>query len=139
MIWKRVVTLESLNMLGKGTLIGQLGMQFVSLTEDELQAIMPVDTRTCQPQGLLHGGASVALAETLGSVAGWLCVEEGYQVVGVEINASHLRAVRSGYVRGVCRVLRAGRRFQVWQVDIFDAEGNPCCCSRLTTAVVKAR
>lgn len=97
---------------------------------------MPVDSRTHQPFGLLHGGASVVLAETLGSVAGYLCTEGEQKVVGVEINANHLRSVRSGRVRGVCRALHNGSRHQVWQIDILDEQERLCCSSRLTTAVV---
>ncbi|VTP67192.1 Esterase YdiI [Leclercia adecarboxylata] len=93
-------------------------------------------SRTHQPFGLLHGGASVVLAETLGSVAGYLCTEGEQKVVGLEVNANHLRSVRSGRVRGVCRALHTGRRHQVWQIDIFDEQQNLCCSSRLTTAVV---
>lgn len=97
---------------------------------------MPVDPRTHQPFGLLHGGASVVLAETLGSMAGYLCTEGDQKVVGLEINANHIRSVRSGRVRGVCKAIHTGRRSQVWQIEIFDEEGRLCCTSRLTTAVI---
>ena len=97
---------------------------------------MPVDSRTHQPFGLLHGGASVVLAETLGSVAGYLCSEGEQKVVGLEVNANHIRSVRGGRVRGVCKALHVGSRHQVWQIEIFDEQGRLCCSSRLTTAVV---
>ncbi|RFS78892.1 1,4-dihydroxy-2-naphthoyl-CoA hydrolase [Leclercia adecarboxylata] len=136
MIWKRAVTLQALNAMSDGNMVGLLDIQFTRIGEDELEAIMPVDSRTHQPFGLLHGGASVVLAETLGSVAGYLCTEGEQKVVGLEVNANHLRSVRSGRVRGVCRALHTGRRHQVWQIDIFDEQQNLCCSSRLTTAVV---
>jgi 1,4-dihydroxy-2-naphthoyl-CoA hydrolase len=136
MIWKRHATLDALNAMGEGNMVGLLDIRFERLTDDELEATMPVDSRTYQPFGLLHGGASVVLAETLGSVAGYLCTEGSEKVVGVEVNANHLRAVRGGRVRGVCKALHAGRRHQVWQIEIFDEEGKLCCSSRLTTAVV---
>ncbi|MCS2159263.1 1,4-dihydroxy-2-naphthoyl-CoA hydrolase [Scandinavium sp. H11S7] len=136
MIWKRSTTLDTLNAMGEGNIVRLLDIRFERLTDDSLEATMPVDSRTHQPFGLLHGGASVVLAETLGSVAGYLCTEGDEKVVGVEVNANHIRAVRSGRVRGVCKALHAGRRHQVWQIEIFDEHGKLCCTSRLTTAVV---
>ncbi|WP_285127863.1 1,4-dihydroxy-2-naphthoyl-CoA hydrolase [Leclercia adecarboxylata] len=136
MIWKRAVTLQALNAMSDGNMVGLLDIEFTRIGEDELEATMPVDSRTHQPFGLLHGGASVVLAETLGSVAGYLCTEGEQKVVGLEVNANHLRSVRSGRVRGVCRALHTGGRHQVWQIDIFDEQQRLCCSSRLTTAVV---
>ncbi|WP_414163831.1 1,4-dihydroxy-2-naphthoyl-CoA hydrolase [Superficieibacter sp. BNK-5] len=136
MIWKRAVTLEALNAMGTDNMVGLLDIRFDRIADDALEATMPVDSRTHQPFGLLHGGASVVLAETLGSVAGYLCTEGEQKVVGVEVNANHLRSVRSGRVRGVCKALHPGRRHQVWQIDIFDEQGRLCCSSRLTTAVL---
>ncbi len=136
MIWKREVTLEALNAFNQDCMVGLLDIRFVRIGDDELEATMPVDNRTRQPFGLLHGGASVVLAESLGSVAGWLCTEGEQKVVGLEVNANHLRSAREGTVRGVCRALHTGRRHQVWQIDIFDDQGRMCCSSRLTTAVV---
>lgn len=136
MIWKRSTTLETLNAMGENNMVGLLDIRFDVLTDDTLEATLPVDNRTHQPFGLLHGGASVVLAETLGSVAGYLCTEGDEKVVGVEVNANHLRPVRSGRVRGICKALHAGRRHQVWQIDIFDEQGRLCCTSRLTTAVL---
>lgn len=136
MMWKRSTTLEALNAMGANNMVGLLDIQFTRIGEDELEATMPVDSRTHQPFGLLHGGASVVLAETLGSVAGYLCTQGEQKVVGLEINANHLRSVRSGKVRGVCRALHTGGRHQVWQIDIYDEQQRLCCSSRLTTAVV---
>ncbi|WP_409307039.1 1,4-dihydroxy-2-naphthoyl-CoA hydrolase [Pectobacterium sp. B1J-3] len=136
MQWKRQVTVEQLNQQSKGCMVEHLGIRYTQIADDYLEAVMPVDSRTHQPFGLLHGGASVVLAESLGSVAGYLCTEGEQQVVGMEINANHLRAVREGEVRGVCRALHVGRRNQVWQIDIFDNQNRLCCTSRLTTAVI---
>ena len=136
MIWKRQSTLEQLNAMGDGNMVGLLDIRFEALTDDAIEATMPVDSRTHQPFGLLHGGASVVLAETVGSVAGYLCSEGEQKVVGLEVNANHIRSVRSGRVRGVCRALHVGSRHQVWQIDIFDEQGRLCCSSRLTTAVI---
>ncbi|EXU75915.1 hotdog fold thioesterase [Erwinia mallotivora] len=138
-VWHRSQSLQQLNQLGQGTLVSRLGIEFVALNEDSLEATMPVDHRTRQPFGLLHGGASVVLAETLGSVAGYLCTTGDDYIVGVEVNASHLRAVREGLVRGVCRAVHLGRSHQVWQTDIFDAQQRLCCTSRLTTTVMVAK
>ena len=136
MIWKRQSTLEQLNAMGDGNMVGLLDIRFEALTDDAIEATIPVDSRTHQPFGLLHGGASVVLAETLGSVAGYLCSEGEQKVVGLEVNANHIRSVRSGRVRGVCRALHVGSRHQVWQIDITDEQGRLCCSSRLTTAVI---
>ena len=136
MIWKRQATLEQLNRLGEGNMVGLLDIRFETVTDDTLEATMPVDSRTQQPFGLLHGGASVVLAETLGSVAGYLCSEGEQKVVGLEVNANHIRSVRGGRVRGVCKALHVGSRHQVWQIEISDEQGRLCCSSRLTTAVV---
>ena len=136
MIWKRQATLDALNAMGEGNMVGLLDIQFDRIGEDSLEATMPVDARTHQPFGLLHGGASVVLAETLGSVAGYLCTEGEEKVVGLEVNANHIRSARSGRVRGVCKALHAGRRHQVWQIEIFDDQGGLCCSPRLTPAVV---
>ncbi len=135
-VFREAVSIEQLNALSRNTAIDTLGIVFSAAGEDWLQATMPVDERTRQPYGILHGGASVVLAETLGSVAGYLCTEGEQKVVGLEVNANHLRPVRSGRVRGVCSALHTGSRHQVWQIDIFDEQARLCCSSRLTTAVV---
>ncbi|RYM53430.1 thioesterase [Serratia proteamaculans] len=117
-------------------MVSHVGIRFTRLEDDYLEATMPVDQRTRQPFGLLHGGASVVLAESMGSMAGYLCCEGEQKVVGLEINANHLRAAFEGEVRGVCRALHIGRRHQVWQIEIFDSRDRLCCTSRLTTAVI---
>ncbi|MBG6244507.1 thioesterase [Candidatus Symbiopectobacterium sp. 'North America'] len=136
MLWRRTVTLDQLNQQSQGCMVEHVGIRYTAINDDLLEGTLPVDGRTRQPFGLLHGGASVVLAESLGSVAGYLCTEGEQRVVGMEINANHLRAVTSGEVRGVCRALHVGRRNQVWQIDIYDEQGRMCCTSRLTTAVV---
>ena len=139
MVFRAPVSLPELNRLSQGTLIEHLGIVFTAAGDDWLQATMPVDARTRQPYGLLHGGASVVLAETLGSSAGNLCVDTGQQVcVGLEINANHLRATRDGVVTGTARAVHVGRTTQVWDIRIENEAGKPVCVSRLTLAVVPA-
>ena len=136
-VFRAPVDLTLVNELSRNTLIDHLGIVFTAAGEDWLQATMPVDARTKQPYGLLHGGASVVLAETLGSSAGNLCVDPTQQVcVGLEINANHLRAARSGVVTGTARALHVGRTTQVWEIRIEDEAGKPVCISRLTLAIV---
>lgn len=141
MIWKQPTNLHTIREVGQNTLSDRLGIEITVIGEDYLEATMPVDDRTRQPFGLLHGGASVALAETLGSVAAMLCIEdlEKYVPVGVEINANHLNSIRSGKVIGRTTAIKVGRRLQVWQIDIRDESGRPICVSRITIAVVERR
>ncbi len=136
-IFKPGVTIDFLNHLSKNTLAEHLGIEFVLIGDDFLQARMPVDARTHQPFGLLHGGASVALAETLGSVAATLCVDPEQQFcVGLEINANHIRGVRSGYVTGTARPIHIGKKTQVWEIRIADEQNELICVSRITMAVL---
>lgn len=132
----RPTTLAELNALSQDTAMVPLGIEFTELGPDYLRATMPVDARTRQPYGLLHGGASVLLAETLGSTAGGLCVPVDKGVVGIEINANHVRGVRHGHVTGTARPLHVGASTQVWEIRIEDAAGRLVCVSRLTLAVV---
>ncbi|KLJ00784.1 hotdog fold thioesterase [Luteimonas sp. FCS-9] len=129
-------TVEQLNALSANTAIATLGIVFTEIGPDFLRATMPVDARTHQPYGLLHGGASALLAETIGSTAGGLAAPQGCGVVGIEINANHLRGVRSGTVTGTARALHVGRSTQVWDIRIEDADGRLVCASRLTLAVI---
>ena len=136
-IWKRTATPEQLNARNPGTLNEALGIRLTEVGEDYLRATMPVDGRTKQPFGLLHGGANVALAETLGSLGGWLALPPGGgRVVGLEINANHVRGVRDGSVTGTARPLHLGRTTQVWDIRIEDELGRLVCISRLTVGVV---
>jgi uncharacterized protein (TIGR00369 family) len=139
MVFRQASSLEVLNALSRDNSIAHLGIVFTELGADYLRATMPVDARTLQPYGLLHGGASVLLAETLGSTAGMLCVEDGELCVGIEINANHLGAVRAGTVTGTARPLQVGRRVQVWEIRIEDDAGRLACISRLTLAVIPRR
>lgn len=129
-------SLAELNALSRGTAMEPLGIVFTELGPDYLRATMPVDARTRQPYGLLHGGASVLLAETLGSTAAMLCVDEDRLCVGIEINANHLLGVREGIVTGTARPLHVGRSTQVWEIRIERGDGRLVCVSRLTVAVV---
>jgi len=138
-LFRRETSLAQLNALSRDTAIAQLGIVFTELGPDFLRGTMPVDARTHQPYGLLHGGASVLLAETLGSSAGNLCVGEDSLCVGIEINANHLLAVRSGVVTGTAQALHVGRSTQVWEIRIDNDAGRLACISRLTLAVVLRR
>jgi 1,4-dihydroxy-2-naphthoyl-CoA hydrolase len=124
----------------RATLASHLGIEFTELGADYLKGRMPVDERTHQPHGILHGGASVALAETLGSVAAGLVVDpDKYRVVGQEINANHVRAVAQGFVIGTARPIHIGKRSHVWEIRIVDEQDRLVCISRLTIAVIEAR
>jgi 1,4-dihydroxy-2-naphthoyl-CoA hydrolase len=138
-IFKESATLESLNKWSRSTLAENLGIEFTVIGDDYLEAKMPVDKRTVQPLGLLHGGASVALAETLGSVAATLCVDETRFCVGLEINANHLKGVREGYVTGVSKPIHIGRQTQVWEIRISNDAGELICISRITMAVLEKK
>lgn len=135
-LWKKTVTLAELNHLGQGTAVAHLGIEVTHIHDDGLSARMPVDARTRQPMGLLHGGVSVVLAETLGSLAGHFACPPGRVVVGLDINANHLRAVRSGWVTGRVTPVHVGRNTQVWAIEISDEAGQRVCVSRLTLAVL---
>ena len=137
--FRRPTSVERLNQLSHGTAMEPLGILFTEVGPDFVRGTMPVDERTRQPYGLLHGGASVLLAETLGSSAGNLCVPEGKLCVGIEINANHVRAARDGVVTGTARPVHVGGRTQVWEIRIEDAAGELVCISRLTLAVISAR
>jgi 1,4-dihydroxy-2-naphthoyl-CoA hydrolase len=138
--WPEGTTLAALNARSAGTLMEALGIVFTELGDGYLRATMPVDARTHQPYGLLHGGASVALAETLGSTAAMLTLDPDQELaVGLDINANHIRGVRSGTVTGTARVLHIGRTTQVWEIRIENEDGALVCISRITMAVIAAR
>lgn len=137
MLFNSAVSLESLRKMGENTMVEHLGIEFTELGDDFISARMPVDHRTHQPAGLLHGGASVVLAETLGSVAANCCLDTHKQyAVGLEINANHLRGVRSGYVYGKTQPIHVGKSTQVWEIRITNQEGAMVCISRITMAVL---
>lgn len=137
-IWRSPRSLESLNGASADTLVRHLDIVYTEIGEDFIRGTMPVDERTRQPYGLLHGGASVALAETLGSLAASMCVDPSrYRCLGQEINANHVRSVNRGMVTGIARPLHLGGRSQVWSIEIVNESGQLVCISRLTMAVLK--
>lgn len=139
-VFDRSLTPETLRKLSNQTMIEHLGIEFTGVGDDYIEARMPVDHRTHQPYGLLHGGASVALAETLGSVAAAFTTNpQTHYCVGVEINANHLKGVRSGFVTGVAKPIRIGKRIQVWEIRITDAQNDLVCISRITMAVIEKK
>ncbi|WP_166268173.1 hotdog fold thioesterase [Marinobacter caseinilyticus] len=139
-IWTDRPTLEGMTERSQQTALQHLGIEFLEVGDDFVKARMPVDHRTIQPAGILHGGASVVLAETLGSVAANHCLRgEGKAAVGLEINANHIRSVASGWVYGVAKPLHIGGSTQVWEIRIENEDGKPVCISRITMAVIDTR
>jgi 1,4-dihydroxy-2-naphthoyl-CoA hydrolase len=139
-IWRVPATVEQLNERGTHSMGGHLGIRFTEIGADFLRATMPVTERTQQPYGLLHGGASVTLAETVGSVAAIMCIDERFTCVGQEINANHVRGVSSGaVVTATARPLHLGARSHVWHIEIRDESERLVCVSRLTMAVIERR
>ena len=137
-MWYQPYSLEDLSALGRdGGMARLVGLELVEIGADYLKGQMPVDERTKQPFGILHGGASCVLSESLGSIAAWMCINpETQRAVGLEINANHIRSVTEGLVTGLCRPLHVGRRTQVWQTDIFNDAQKMVCTSRLTVAIL---
>lgn len=135
-IWKQTLNIDALNQVSHNTAVSHLGIEFLEVGDDWLSARVPVNRQTCQPYGLLHGGVSVVLAETLGSCGAAFSVPEGVKVVGLDINANHLRGVSEGWVTGVARAVHLGRTTQVWQIELRDDAGRMVCISRLTMAVL---
>ena len=137
-IWFREYDIDDISALQRGNMGAHIGIEIIRVGPDHLDGRMPVDKRTTQPDGILHGGASVALAETLGSVGGAMVVDrERFQVVGQEINANHIRPVREGFVHGTARPIHLGRRSQVWAIEIVDDQTRLVCVSRITLAVIE--
>ncbi|WP_394756977.1 hotdog fold thioesterase [Rhodoferax sp.] len=135
-IWKQAISIESLTAIHVNTAVEYLGMEFLEVGDDFIKARIPVDKRTQQPYGLLHGGVSVVLAETLGSCGAAYCCPEGYRAVGLDINANHLKGATSGWVKGITRPVHVGRTTQVWQIDMTNDAGELTCVSRITMAVL---
>ena len=134
--FKGKLTLAELTKVTRNTLVSHLGIEFTDIGPDYISARMPVDSRTHQPFGLLHGGASVALAETLGSIAAQYCLPEGKYAVGLEINANHIKGVKSGWVTGTARPVHVGKSTHVWEIRIADDAETLVCISRITMAVL---
>ncbi len=138
MIWKNKFDIDSINNISVNTMVQNLGIKFTEIGEDFMIATMPVDRRTVQPMQILHGGASVALAETLGSVASFACIDPNlFDTVGIAINANHLKAVSIGKkVTGKVTPVKIGKKLHIWQIEIKDENGDTVCISRLTTMVI---
>ncbi|KGE68817.1 MULTISPECIES: hotdog fold thioesterase [Pseudomonas] len=136
-LWRTQPNIDQLNAIQKNTIGELLDIRFERFDDDSLTASMVVDHRTHQPYGLLHGGASVVLAESVGSMAAYLCIDPSkFYCVGLEVNANHLRGVRSGRVTAVAKAVHIGRTTQVWDIRLTNDEGKASCVSRLTMAVV---
>lgn len=136
-IFKAEFTLESLNKMSANTMLAHLGIQFTNIEDGTIEARMPVDHRTHQPFGILHGGASVALAETLGSVAAMLCIDSSAQYcVGLDINANHIKSVKEGFVIGRVKPVHVGKKTHVWEIKITTEKEELVCISRITMAIL---
>jgi 1,4-dihydroxy-2-naphthoyl-CoA hydrolase len=138
-IWQKPISLELLTQRGMSTAVSRLGIEFTEIGADFLRGRVPVDERTVQPFGLLHGGVSVVLAETLGSSGAYHASPEGHHTVGLDINANHLRSARQGWVTGTARPVHRGVTTQVWQIDMVDDAGRLTCVSRITMAMLLPR
>ncbi|MDA8455711.1 hotdog fold thioesterase [Acidovorax sp. GBBC 3334] len=138
-IWKQPIDLQTLNHPPTPNAVTHLGIEFTEIGDDFLRARVPVDERTKQPFGLLHGGVSVVLAETLGSVGAFYASPEGCRAVGLDINANHLRAATEGWVTGTARPVHIGRTTHVWQIDMANEAGDLTCVSRITMAILAPR
>ncbi|WP_172406434.1 hotdog fold thioesterase [Pedobacter sp. AJM] len=137
MMWFKEFNVDELNSRPKNHIGALLGIEFTEIGEDFIKGTMPVDERTHQPAGILHGGASVVLAETLGSIASYMCIDpEKYLAVGLEVNANHLRPVKSGLVTGICKIIHRGGKTHIWDIKLYDDRGKMSCISRLTVAII---
>lgn len=137
-IWKHQATVADINALCKGTMCEHVGLVITELGDDYIKATMPVDVRTQQHMGIIHGGASVVLAETLGSIGAGLCCPEGFHIVGLDINANHIRAGKPPFVTGTARPIHVGSSTSVWEIRITDVDDKLVCISRLTCAVLRS-
>lgn len=138
-IWKQPISVELLSASSLHTAVSHLGIEFLEVGDDFIRARVPVDARTIQPYGLLHGGVSVVLAETLGSCGAAYCAPAGQRVVGLDINANHLKGTTSGWVTGITRPVHIGRSTQVWAIELRNEAGELTCVSRITMAVLAAK
>jgi 1,4-dihydroxy-2-naphthoyl-CoA hydrolase len=138
-VWKKPISVAELARIHVDTAVEHLGIEFLEVGPDFIRARVPVDTRTRQPYGLLHGGVSVVLAETLGSCGAAYSCPEGHRAVGLDINANHLKGATSGWVTGITRPVHIGRTTQVWQIDMTNDAGELTCVSRITMAVLAPR
>ena len=138
-IWKfKEISLDGLRMQAQNTMVEYLGIEYTEIGDDYLVAKMPVDQRTHQPMGLLHGGASLVLSESMGSMASWLVSgDSNAHIVGVEINANHLKSVSAGYVISITKPVKLGKTLHIWNTEIFDENEQLLCVSRLTVMIIK--
>jgi 1,4-dihydroxy-2-naphthoyl-CoA hydrolase len=136
-IWKKTAALEQVNALCKGTMCEHVGMVITEIGDDYIKGTLPVDARTQQHMGIIHGGASVVLAETIGSIGSTLCCPEDHHIVGLDINANHVRAGKPPFVTGIARPLHIGSTTMVWDIRIYNTDDKLVCVSRLTCAVLK--
>ena len=138
MIWKTLPNVDAINSFNTNTLVSTLGIEIIEFGPDYVKAKMPVDHRTKQPMGLLHGGASVVLSESIGSLASWaISADQDVDVVGLEVNANHLKSAKSGFVYSITKPIKLGRSIHVWSTEIFDQNDELLCISRLTTMLRK--
>jgi uncharacterized protein (TIGR00369 family) len=135
-ILKQPVSVETLTKIHENTAVAHLGIQFLEVGDDTIRARVPVDTRTRQPYGILHGGVSVVLAETLGSCGAAYAAPAGHRAVGLDINANHLKSADAGWITGTTRPLHIGRSTQVWQIELTNEQGQLTCVARITMAVL---
>ena len=138
-IWQQPLSVDILNAINEDTVVRRLGIEFLEVGDDFLRARVPVNAHTRQPYGLLHGGVSVVLAETLGSCGAVYACPEGWRAVGLDINANHIRGATSGWVTGTARPVHIGRTTQVWQIDMVNDAGEVTCVSRITMAILAPR
>lgn len=138
-LWKQAISVDILTAISANTAVSYLGIEFLEVGENFIRARVPVDARTAQPAGLLHGGVSVVLAETLGSCAAAFAAPAGHRAVGLDINANHLRGVSSGWVTGITRPVHIGRSTQVWAIELTNEAGELTCVSRITMAMLLPR
>ena len=138
-IWTKPISVESITALCAGCAESHLGMEFLEVGDDFIRGRVPVDERTRQPYGLLHGGVSVVLAETLGSCGAYYSCPPEDRAVGLDINANHIKGVKSGWVRGITRAVHIGRSTQVWHIDMHNEAGELTCVSRITMAILAPR
>ena len=135
-IWKQPASVDLLSAIHVDTTVALLGIEFLEVGDDFIRARVPVDSRTRQPVGILHGGVSVVLAETLGSCGAAFAAPPGHRAVGLDINANHIRSVSEGWVTGVARPVHVGRTTQVWQIEMTNERGQLTCVSRITMAIL---
>lgn len=138
-IWKKPISIADLTAIHTDTAVGHLGMEFLEVGDDYITARVPVNNQTRQPYGLLHGGVSVVLAETLGSCGAAYATPQDYRAVGLDINANHLKGATSGWVTGTARPVHMGRTTHVWQIDMRNDQGEMTCVSRITMAILAPR